>query len=57
VWGWLYGRVFEDGRVSKILGLPEYVRPVGIIALGHINKKPERLTRMQRSFLVHNEKW
>jgi nitroreductase len=34
---------FEDNKVSKILGLPVHVRPMGIIALGYPAEKPEDL--------------
>jgi nitroreductase len=30
---------FNDEKVSEILGLPEHVRPIGIIALGYPGKK------------------
>ena len=48
---------FEDDRVSEILGLPEYVKPIGIIAIGYPNEEPEKLKRIQSAQLVHNEKW
>lgn len=48
---------FEDDKVSEILGLPEYVRPIGMIAIGYPNEEPEKLKRIQRSQLVHRERW
>ena len=48
---------FEDDKVSQILQLPKYVRPVGIICLGHPAETPEKLSRMDVSKLVHYEKW
>lgn len=48
---------FEDDRVSEILGLPEHVRPVGIITLGYSDEKPVKLERIQRDSLVHYEHW
>jgi nitroreductase len=48
---------FEDGRVSEILGLPEHVRPIGIIALGYPDESPAKLKRIRRESLVHYEHW
>jgi nitroreductase len=38
---------FEDDKVSKILGLPVQVKPIGIIALGYPAEKPERFERIE----------
>jgi nitroreductase len=48
---------FEDDKVSKILGLPDYVKPVGIIALGYPNERPEQLSRIDISKLVHYDRY
>lgn len=48
---------FHDEEVSKIIGLPDYVRPVGIINIGYPNEKPARLDRIPLERLVHHEKW
>jgi nitroreductase len=48
---------FEDDKVSEILGLPDHVKPIGIIAIGYPDEKPERLKRIQRDRLVHRERW
>ena len=48
---------FNDEKVSEILGLPEHVRPIGIIALGYPDEEPARLERIQRDRLVHHERW
>ena len=44
---------FEDDKVSKILGLPEYVKPIGIITLGYPTESPEKLDRIDISKLVY----
>lgn len=46
----------EDERVSNILGLPEYVRAIGIIALGYADEEPERSGRIAINKLVHYER-
>jgi nitroreductase len=48
---------FEDGKVSKILGLPDYVKPIGIIALGYPNERPEKLSRINISKLVYHDRY
>jgi nitroreductase len=48
---------FEDNKVSKILGLPVHVKPIGIIALGYPAEKPEKFDRIELSNLVHYEKY
>ena|SRR3990170_1555384 len=48
---------FHDEEVSKILGLPDHIRPVGIINVGHPKEKPTRLNRIPLENLVHPEKW
>ena len=48
---------FEDNKVSKILGLPVHVIPMGIIALGYPAEKPERFERIELNKLVHYERY
>ena len=48
---------FEDDKVTKILGLPVHVKPIGIIALGYPAEKPERFERIELNNLVHYEKF
>jgi nitroreductase len=48
---------FEDDKIAEILDLPEYVKPVGIIALGYPDESPAKLERIERNQLVHYERW
>ena len=48
---------FEDNKVAKILELPEYVKPIGIIALGYPDESPAKLERIQNKQIVHYEHW
>jgi nitroreductase len=48
---------FEDNKVSKILGLPVHVKPIGIIALGYSAEKPEGFERILLNKLVHYERY
>ena len=48
---------FEDNKVSRILGLPVHVKPIGIIALGYPAEKPGRFERIKLKNLVHYEKY
>ena len=49
--------VFEDDKVARILELPEYVKPVGIIALGYPDESPAKMKRIENEQLVHYERW
>ena len=49
--------VFEDDKIAKILELPEYVKPIGIITLGYPDESPAKLERIENEQLVHYERW
>src|SRR3954454_21578451 len=48
---------FLDDKVSEILELPKYVKPIGIIALGFPAEDPGKFNRIDISKLVHYEKY
>jgi nitroreductase len=48
---------FEDDKIARILELPEYVKPVGIIALGYPDESPAKMERIENEQLVHYERW
>jgi nitroreductase len=48
---------FEDNKISKILGLPNHVKPIGMITLGYPAEKPGRIERMDISKLVYYERY
>lgn len=48
---------FDDAAVSRVLGLPKHVRPVGIIPVGYPGERPGRLRRLQLKGLVHVDRW
>ena len=48
---------FLDDKVSEILQLPKYVKPIGIIALGFPAEDPGKFKRIDISKLVHYEKY
>ena len=48
---------FLDDKVSEILELPKYVKPIGIIALGFPAEDPGKLKRIDISKLVYYEKY
>ena len=49
--------VFEDDKIARILELPEYVKPVGLIALGYPDESPAKMKRIENEQLVHYERW
>ncbi len=50
---------FEDGKVSEILKLPRYVKPIGIITLGYPKETEpvERIEWIPNDDLIHHERW
>jgi nitroreductase len=54
-----FAGAFDDDKVSEILKLPRYVRPIGIITLGYpMETEPVgRLERFAIDDLIHYEKW
>ena len=48
---------FEDDKIAKILELPEYAKPVGIITLGYPDERPYKLDRIEKEQLLHYEHW
>ncbi len=50
---------FEDDKVSEILKLPQYVKPIGIITLGYPKESEpdERFERIPIDDLIHYERW
>lgn len=50
---------FEDDKVSEILKLPRYVKPIGIITLGYPKETEpvERFERIPIDDLIHYERW
>ncbi|MFQ5761683.1 MAG: nitroreductase family protein [Candidatus Bathyarchaeia archaeon] len=48
---------FHDEEVSRVLGLPKGVRPIGIIPVGYPDEAPVKLARIPLKRIVHHEKW
>ncbi len=48
---------FEDDKISRILELPEYVKPIGIITLGYPDESPAKLNRIENKLLLHYDRW
>jgi len=48
---------FDDSEVARILRLPDYVRPVGIISIGYPAEKANRYPRIPLKEIVHYESW
>jgi nitroreductase len=53
--GTCFAGAFEDDKVSRILGLPDHVKPVGIITPGYPNERPGKLSRIDISRLVFHD--
>jgi len=48
---------FDEAKVSELLELPEYVRPLAIVPIGYPAEKPGRRSRYPIEMLTHYEKW
>lgn len=48
---------YDEGKVSKALGLPKHARPVAIVPLGYPAEKGVRRKRLSMDQLVHRENW
>ncbi len=48
---------FDEERVSEILELPEYTRPMAIIPIGYPADRGHRTGRRKIEELIHWEKW
>ncbi len=48
---------FYDREVQEVLGLPEEVRPIGIIPLGYCAEEPEKFPRRSRAQIVHRDRY
>lgn len=48
---------FDDTAVSRVLDLPDHVRPIGIIPIGYCLERPVKLSRIPKRKIVHQERW
>ena len=48
---------FDDAKVSRVLGLPEGVRPIGIISIGYPAEGARKLRRIPLEKIMHFDRW
>ncbi len=48
---------FHDEQVSRVLGLPEAVRPIGIIPIGYPGGPAQKHRRLPLEQIVHHDRW
>lgn len=48
---------FDDDEVSRVLGLPAHVRPIGILPVGYPDDRPRKFKRIPLESIVHRERW
>ena len=48
---------FYDQEVQDVLGLPQDVRPIGIIPIGYCAEAPRRFPRRSRIHIVHHDRY
>ena len=55
--GAVFVGAYDDDAVREILGLPDHVRPIGIIPIGYCAEGPDRARRRSPGEIVHNERY
>jgi nitroreductase len=48
---------FYDKEVQDVLGLPEAVRPIGIIPIGYCAEGPRELPRRSKARIIHRDRY
>ena len=48
---------FEEEKVKEVLGIPESIRIVELLAIGYAAVPPREFSRLPLSEIVHWEKW
>ncbi len=48
---------FDDEQVSLILGLPERVRPIGILPIGYPAEPAKKYRRIPLEHIIHYDRW
>jgi nitroreductase len=48
---------FDELEVKEVLGLPEHLRPIAMLAVGRGRTPPERTGRMDLAEHVHRDRW
>ncbi len=48
---------FHDEQVSRVLGLPDAVRPIGIIPIGYPAEPAQKYRRLPLEQIVHQDRW
>lgn len=48
---------FQENKVSQIIDLPSYSRPIALIPIGYPAESKKRPTRMKHTSLIHYNKW
>jgi nitroreductase len=48
---------FYDEEVQHVLGLPEHVRPIGIIPIGYCVEEPRKFPHRSRAQIVHRDRY
>jgi len=48
---------FDDAEVKRLLALPENVRPLAVVPVGHPAEEPKTLRRRPTADVTHAERW
>ena len=48
---------FRDREVQHVLGLPEYIRPIGIISIGYCAEGTRKFPRRSKVNIIHRDRY
>ena len=48
---------FYDREVQQVLGLPQHIRPIGVIPIGYCAEGPRKFRRRSRAQIVHRDRY
>jgi nitroreductase len=48
---------FYDREVQEVLGLPQHIRPIGIIPVGYCAEGPRKFPRRSKAQILHRERY
>ena len=48
---------FHDREVTKVLGLPPHIRPIGVIPIGYCAEGPRKVRRRSKAQIIHRDRY
>jgi len=51
--GSAFEAAFVDDQVRAVLGLPQVIRPIGIVPIRHCAERPQKVSRRPKEEIIH----